>query len=58
MIKLWRKLRLILCILGWHNKKLFVGGYRCLWCGKYCGGYVPEQWKVVRKKPEEENNGK
>ena len=34
-----RKLRLILCILGLHSKKLDVGGYRCRFCGKYVTGY-------------------
>lgn len=50
MMKFLRKLRLMLCIFGWHRKKMFVGGYRCLWCGKYCGGDVPEPWKVKPKK--------
>lgn len=52
MIKVWRKFRLIMCILGFHKKKMFVGGYRCIWCGKYCGGYVPEPWKRTNKKAE------
>jgi hypothetical protein len=37
-----KKLRLILCILGWHKKKLYVGGYRCEFCGKYVKGYKPK----------------
>ena len=37
--KMRKKLRLILCILGWHKKKLYVGGYRCEFCGKYVKGY-------------------
>ena len=45
-----RKLRLILCVLGWHSKRMCVGGYRCLWCGKYCGGRVPEPWKRKYKR--------
>ena len=45
-----RKIHLIMCVLGWHKKKMCVGGYRCIWCGKYCGGYVPEPWKVVKRK--------
>lgn len=39
MRKFWHKLRLTLCVWGFHRKKYDVGGYRCEWCGKYCGGY-------------------
>lgn len=39
MRKLWRKIRLTLCIWGFHRKKYDVGGYRCEWCGKYTEGY-------------------
>lgn len=39
MSKLWRKIKLTMCVWGFHEKKFDVGGYRCIWCGKYCGGY-------------------
>lgn len=52
MAKFLHKVRLMLCVWGFHKKKMFVGGYRCIWCGKYCGGYVPEPWKRTNKKAE------
>lgn len=43
---MFRKLHLMLCVLGFHKKKLYVGGYRCEYCGKYVGGCVPEDMRV------------
>ena len=52
-----RKLRLIMCILGLHKKKLYTGGYRCEHCGKYVGGQVPKERRVYRKKRRGEYDG-
>jgi hypothetical protein len=52
-----RKLRLIMCILVMHKKKLYTGGYRCEYCGKYVGGFVPPERRVCHKKPKNNYDG-
>lgn len=39
MTRFLHKLRLTLCIWGFHKKKLSWKGYRCDCCGKFVGGY-------------------
>lgn len=45
MFKIWRKIRLTMCIWGWHKKHYDVGGYRCEWCGKFVEGYKVKEGK-------------
>lgn len=39
MAKFLHRLRLTLCIWGFHKKKYEVGGYKCVFCRKYVKGY-------------------
>lgn len=43
--KIYRFGHAVLCLFGKHGKKYDVGGYRCLWCGRYVEGYRMKEGK-------------
>lgn len=43
--KIYRFGHAVLCLFGKHGKKYDVGGYRCLWCGRYVEGYRIKEGK-------------